>query len=283
MKKMISFALALIMVLVLVACGDNPAPNGGNTQNETVTLRASTPTAPEHPWSKCLDNIAAQIKEKTNGRYQIDVYYNASLSENSEKTMTEQIMTGTLDLGISPAPLVGKAFSAFSFPFQFDDRDHIKRVCDSDTAKELLAATESNGLHSMAYVENGFRQITNNKHAVKTPDDMKGLKIRVMESPMYIEMFTEMGAWNTLSADDQKIFEEVVAAAAEECNEQLAADDESYIAKLTEKGMEVYTLTPEERNAFKILCNTDAVKEAYNNSVGADIMEKFAATVEACR
>jgi len=47
--------------------------------------------------------------------------------------------------------------------------------------------------------------------------------------------------------------------------------------------MEVYTLTPEERNAFKILCNTDAVKEAYNNSVGADIMEKFAATVEACR
>lgn len=105
MKKMISFALALIMVLVLVACGDNPASNGGNTQNETVTLRASTPTAPEHPWSKCLDNIAAQIKEKTNGRYQIDVYYNASLSENSEKTMTEQIMTGTLDLGISPAPL----------------------------------------------------------------------------------------------------------------------------------------------------------------------------------
>lgn len=125
MKKMISFALALIMVLVLVACGDNPASNGGNTQNETVTLRASTPTAPEHPWSKCLDNIAAQIKEKTNGRYQIDVYYNASLSESSEKTMTEQIMTGTLDLGISPAPLVGKAFSAFSFPFQFDDRDHI--------------------------------------------------------------------------------------------------------------------------------------------------------------
>lgn len=101
MKKMISFALALIMVLVLVACGDNPASNGGNTQNETVTLRASTPTAPEHPWSKCLDNIAAQIKEKTNGRYQIDVYYNASLSENSEKTMTEQIMTGTLDLSLA--------------------------------------------------------------------------------------------------------------------------------------------------------------------------------------
>ncbi len=52
--------------------------------------------------------------------------------------MTEQIMTGTLDLGISPAPLVGKAF-CIQLPFQFDDRDHIKRVCDSDTAKELLA------------------------------------------------------------------------------------------------------------------------------------------------
>ena len=100
-------------------------------------------------------------------------------------------------------------------------------------------------------------------------------------SPAIVIFNSEL--WNTLSADDQKIFEEVVAAAAEECNEQLAADDESYIAKLTEKGMEVYTLTPEERNAFKILCNTDAVKEAYNNSVGADIMEKFAATVEACR
>lgn len=100
-------------------------------------------------------------------------------------------------------------------------------------------------------------------------------------SPAIVIFNSEL--WDTLSADDQKIFEEVVAAAAEECNEQMAADDESYIAKLTEKGMEVYTLTPEERNAFKILCNTDAIKEAYNNSVGADIMEKFAATVEACR
>lgn len=216
MKKMISFALALIMVLVLVACGDNPASNGGNTQNETVTLRASTPTAPEHPWSKCLDNIAAQIKEKTNGRYQIDVYYNASLSENSEKTMTEQIMTGTLDLGISPAPLVGKAFSAFSFPFQFDDRDHIKRVCDSDTAKELLAATESNGLHSMAYVENGFRQITNNKHAVKTPDDMKGLKIRTPQAATTMAAITAMGANATLISNFGGVLLQMVAGSLAE-------------------------------------------------------------------
>lgn len=207
MKKKVSLLLALVMMLALTACGgtnnnpnSNPSAPTGNTEQsappavDPIVLRASTPSAPEHPWSKGLDELAQMISEQTGGRYQIDVYYNASLSENSEKTMTEQIMTGSLDLGVIPGPLASNSFSAFSVPFQFDDREHIARVCASEAAQQLLAATEPQGLHSVAYVENGFRQITNDKHEIKTPADMVGLKIRTPQAATTMAAITAMGA-----------------------------------------------------------------------------------------
>ena len=344
MKKLTAMALTLVLAFSLVGCGSTSGDgSGGPASGETITLRASTPTAPDHAWSKCLDQIAADVADQTDGRIQIDVYYNASLSENSEKTMTEQIMTGTLDLGAIPGPLAGKGFSAFSVPFQFDDRDHIARVCESDVAKELLAATEETGLHSIAYIENGFRQITNNKHAIKTPEDMKHVKIRTPQSATTIAAITAMGGdatainagelyvalsqgtvdgqenalatiwnngyyevqqyctvidynwspaviafnteiWNSLSAEDQKIIEGIVAEAAVACNEALAAEDETLISMLEEEGMEVYVLTEEERAAFKELCDaSEDLKTAYADTVGADLLAKFSAAVEECR
>lgn len=347
MKKTLALSLALVLTLSLAGCGGTSAPaasDGANTsKTETIVLRASTPSAPEHPWSKGLDEISKQIAEKTNGRYQIDVYYNASLSENSEKTMTEQIMTGSLDLGVVPAPLASSAFSAFSVPFQFDDREHIARVCASDVAQELLASTEEKGLHSVAYVENGFRQITNNKHPIKTPADMEGLKIRTPQAATTMAAITAMGGnataisagelyvamsqhtvdgqenalstiynngyyevqkycsvlnynwspsiiavnsalWASMSAEDQAIFTEVINDAANYVNELQAAGDEDLISQLEAKGMEVYVFSAEEREAFKVLCDaSQELKDAYNNTVGEDLLNQFRAAVEACR
>lgn len=353
MKKSVSMLLAAALVMSLTACGGStqPDPQPKSSENSTATqtpveaivLRASTPSAPEHPWSKGLDELAQLISEKTQGRYQIDVYYNASLSENSEKTMTEQIMTGALDLGVIPGPLAGKAFSAFSFPFQFDDREHIARVCESDVAQKLLADTEGSGLHSVAYVENGFRQITNNKHAIKTPADMAGLKIRTPQAATTMAAISAMGAnatavsagelyvalsqhtvdgqenalstiynngyyevqkycsvldynwspaiialnsalWATMSAEDQEIFNQAIDQVAQDVNQMQANGDQELIEQLREKGMEVYVFTPEERDAFKVLCDSDeAIKSAYVDTVGEELLTQFQEAVESCR
>lgn len=186
--------LSTVLVLAVVGCSPSAPKQTEEPKVKAIIIRASTPTAPEHPWTKGLELVAKLVNERTEGRYKINVYPNASLSEGSEKTMTEQIFTGTLDMGISPAPLCSTVFSAFSFPFSYTDREHIARVCASPVAQEMLASLDEKGMHAVAYVENGFRQITNSKHAIKTPADMVGVKIRTPQSAATIAAMKAMGA-----------------------------------------------------------------------------------------
>jgi len=202
------FALAFTICVLFTGCGDKPAgPSSDPTQKpvQATVLRASTPTAPEHPWTLGLQKIADEVFERTGGRYKIDVYPNASLSEGSEKTMTEQIYTGTIDMGVSPASLCSTVFSGFGFPFSYEDREHIARVCDSEIAKEMLATLEEKGMHAIAYVENGFRQITNNIHEVKVPADAKGIKIRTPQSATTIACMESMG-FNTVAISAGELY-----------------------------------------------------------------------------
>jgi len=207
------FALSLTICMLFTGCGEKPPAATGTPSTSTPTdkpvqsivLRASTPTAPEHAWTLGLQKIADDIYAKTGGRYKIDVYPNASLSESNEKTMTEQIFTGTIDMGISPAPLCSTVFSAFGFPFSYDDRDHIDRVCESDVAKEMLATLEDKGMHAVAFVENGFRQITNNVREVKVPADTAGIKLRTPQSATTIACMEAMG-FNTVAISAGELY-----------------------------------------------------------------------------
>ena len=215
MKKRI-LALILVIALNLTICislagcsdkstGQSPSSAPSQKPVNTIVLRASTPTAPEHAWTLGLKKIADEVYERTEHRYKIDVFPNASLSEGNEKTMTEQIYTGTIDMGISPASLCSTIFSAFSFPFSYDDRAHIARVCDSAIAKEMLATLEKKGMHAMAYVENGFRQITNNIRPVKVPADAKGIKMRTPQSATTIACMEAMG-FNTVAISAGELY-----------------------------------------------------------------------------
>lgn len=201
------FALAFTICALFAGCGEKPNGGADPTQKpvQATVLRASTPTAPEHAWTLGLEKIAEDIFARTGGRYKIDVYSNASLSEGSEKTMTEQIYTGSLDMGISPASLVSTIFSGFGFPFSYDDRDHIARVCDSEIAQEMLGTLEEKGMHAIAFVENGFRQITNNIREVKVPADTAGIKIRTPQAATTIACMESMG-FNTVAISAGELY-----------------------------------------------------------------------------
>ncbi|NLL45522.1 MAG: TRAP transporter substrate-binding protein [Clostridiales bacterium] len=339
------FALAFTICALFTGCGEKPSgPNPDPTQKpvKATVLRASTPTAPDHPWTLGLQKIAEDVSERTGGRYKIDVYPNASLSEGSEKTMTEQIYTGTIDMGVSPASLCSTIFSCFGFPFSYDDRDHIARVCDSEIAKEMLATLEEKGMHAIAFVENGFRQITNNVHEVKVPADAKGIKIRTPQSATTIACMEAIGfdtvaisagelyvalsqgtangqenalstiynnkyyevqkyltvinynwspaliginseLWESLSSEDKAIFEEVINDSAAYVNELLAAQDEDFIKKLEEAGMQIYICTPDDIAQFREAVVTESLKDTYRGVVGEDIMNRFFQTIEDTR
>src|SRR5690606_19087156 len=82
-------------------------------------------------------------------------------------------------------------------PFLFRDAQHARRVLDGQVGQEILEKFTAKGFHALAWGEQGFRHLTNNRRAVQTPDDFKGLKIRTMENPVHITAFRALGALPT--------------------------------------------------------------------------------------
>ncbi len=114
-----------------------------------------------------------------------------------EREMVESVQLGTLEAVIVSSgtlsnfvPEVGVA----DIPFLFRDLTHARSVLDGPVGQELLAKFSARNLVALAWGEQGFRHLTNSKRAVKTPDDLKGLKIRTMENPVHITAFRALGA-----------------------------------------------------------------------------------------
>ncbi|MFA5536819.1 MAG: DctP family TRAP transporter solute-binding subunit [Bacillota bacterium] len=194
MKKNI-FVITLVLILPILicsGCGNSKKTNANYDQNERITLRLSHIVSPDHPWHKGLEKFAEKVKIDTSGQVVIDIYPNASLSENNERTMVEQVQVGTLEMALFPSSLGDNIFAAFTFPFQFETREAANKMLVSDIALNML--NDLKGIKGLGYWENGYRQITNNKHPIVTPDDFKGVKIRVPQAPQILANIKALGA-----------------------------------------------------------------------------------------
>jgi tripartite ATP-independent transporter DctP family solute receptor len=139
--------------------------------------------------------FAAEIAKKSGGRYKIEQYPANALG--GEREMTEAVQLGTLDLVITSTGPIGNFVPETlitDIPFLFRDYDHAHRVLDGPIGQEILDKCTPKGLLCLAWSENGFRHLTNNKRAVNTPDDMKGLKVRTMENQVHMMAFRTLGA-----------------------------------------------------------------------------------------
>ena len=207
-KRVMAIVLCLAMVLSFAACGKKDDNNKTDEPKpvEAIVLKASSPAAGDAAWGLALEMMAKQIEEKTQGRYKVDVYHKCALSENSEKVMTEQVYTGTLDICITPASLASSIWSAFSVPFQFLNREHIYKVLKSDVVAEMSKTMEDKGMTVLALVENGYRQITNNKHEIKVPADTKDVKLRTPQAKSSIDIAEKMG-FQTVAISAGELFQ----------------------------------------------------------------------------
>ena len=345
-KKVVAMLLCFAMLFSMAACGETkPAANNNAGGNEApavqpTILKASSPAAPDAAWGLALQRMADAIKEKTGGRYQVDVYHKASLTENSEKAMTDAVFTGTLDICITPGSLAAGIWSAFSVPFQFDSREHIYKVLKSDIVADMNKQMEAKGMKVLSLIENGYRQITNSKHEIKVPADTHDVKLRTPQAKSSIAIAEKMGfqtvaisagelfqalqqgtadgqenalntiydnkyyevqkyltvvnynwspalfgmnidLWNSLSADDQKIFQEVFSEVADWANKKMAEEDETYIQKLNDAGMQVYVCTADDIALWKK--QMEGSDSIYYESVGEELMKNFTKTVNSLR
>lgn len=158
-------------------------------------LKAGHAVAESHPYHLGLIKFAELINKKTNGQIKIDVYSNGQLG--SERDMIEGLQIGTLDLLVTstgPLPNFMPEIGVLDLPFLFRNKPHVYKVLDGDIGQSFFEKLEENNIVGLAYLENGFRHITNSKRPIMHPEDLKGIKIRTMENPVHQYMFQVLGA-----------------------------------------------------------------------------------------
>lgn len=142
--------------------------------------------------------FAKSIEASTDGRIKVQQFANSALG--GEREVIEGLQLGTIDLAIvstgATLNFVPKT-GVFDIPFLFRDLPHARSVLDSKIGQDLLGEFNKRGLVALAWGEQGFRHLTNNTRAVKTPEDIKGLKIRTTENPIHIAAFRHLGVLAT--------------------------------------------------------------------------------------
>ncbi|RUR53102.1 TRAP transporter substrate-binding protein [Vreelandella populi] len=147
-----------------------------------------------YPNTVALEAFAEAVKEKTEGRINPRVYNNAVLGDQSDAI--EQTRNGALNFAnfnMGPMGPIVKETNVFSLPFLFTDVDHMHTVMDGEIGQRFADALEEKGLVVLSWFDSGARSIYNTKHPINTPDDVQGLKIRVMNNDLYVEMMEALG------------------------------------------------------------------------------------------
>jgi tripartite ATP-independent transporter DctP family solute receptor len=180
------------------------AGGGGGTQNQIV-LKLGHALDTGHPVHVAMVHMAERLRELSGGTVSIDIYPSAVLG--SEVQCLEQVQNGSLDMTKVSAVIMENfvpEMSVFGLPYLFRDGDHYWRVLSGPIGAALLEKGEPKLLRGLCYYDSGSRNFYTRSTPIRTPDDLKGLKIRVMNSATAIAMVKAMGgaptpiAWGEL-------------------------------------------------------------------------------------
>lgn len=159
-----------------------------------VTLKLGHIAEPDNVYGQGADHFAKLVKDRSNGEIDIKVFPSSQLG--NQRDLVEGLGLGTVDMTLTGTAVMGNfvpEMAVFDLPFIFRDVEHAYKALDT-VGMDLAKKGEAQGMITLAMWENGVRHMTNNKRPIKTPEDMKGLKMRVMEQPVYIEMMKDLGA-----------------------------------------------------------------------------------------
>ena len=172
-------------------------PTTAQAQNYKSEYRMSLVVGTAFPWGKGGEIWANKVKEKTGGRINIKLYPGVSLIQGDQTREFSALRQGVIDMAIGStinwSPQV-KQLNLFSLPFLMPDYAAIDALTQGEVGKEMFKILDKAGVVPLAWGENGYRELTNSKHPVRAPADLKGLKIRVVGSPLFLDTFTALGA-----------------------------------------------------------------------------------------
>jgi tripartite ATP-independent transporter DctP family solute receptor len=199
MKRMNLLLLALILlVTVVVLSGCQKKQQTGNSAVQTRVFRLADNQPDGYPTVLGDLAMAAYVDKTSNGAMKIEVYNNSVLGD--EKTTIEQTQTGAIHfirVGLNPLSSINPVMNALAMPFLFRDRPHMFKVLDGPIGQELMESIKNQHLLGLCWFDAGFRNFYNSQRSISTPADMVGLKIRVQESALMMDMVRFLGAQPT--------------------------------------------------------------------------------------
>lgn len=219
MKKLLVICLALMLVMSFAACKaetpvEQPATEKAPAKEATeepkkeeapaeetkeevkpVYFRLAETHPADYPTNKGNLEFARLVKEKTEGRVIIEVYDSKQLGE--EVDVIEQVQFGAIDftrVSIGPLAEFAPELNVLSLPYIYASGDHMWKVLDSDVGADMLASIYDSGFIGLGWFDGGARSFYNSVKPIETLEDIKGLKFRVMQNEMFIEMCEALGA-----------------------------------------------------------------------------------------
>jgi tripartite ATP-independent transporter DctP family solute receptor len=326
-------SLGLIALTVTVALGF-VLPTTGFSK---VVMKCGSISPTQHPEFAGLKIFKKVVEEKTNGEIEVQLFPGGQLG--AHRAMTEQVQSGAIQMA-----LIGSAaLSMFvpqaiitDLPFAFPNRRVLYEVLDSEIKEKVFSYFPPKGFKALEWSENDFRDITNSKRVIKRPEDLKGLKLRVMESPLYLDAFKALGAeavpmamtevysalqqgvidgqenalwfsmmmklcevnkfvtisghtftgtveivnldfWNRLSKRNQDILTEAAHESLLVSRGNFPLLRAEALEKARSMGVQVYELTPKEKEVFKVALKSVWAK--CRETVGADLYDPFVAKI----
>jgi tripartite ATP-independent transporter DctP family solute receptor len=294
---------------------------------------------PIHPQHHGAVAFAKYVTEKTNGEIEVQVFPLGQLG--GERSMTEQVQAGTLHMTAVTSGVLANfvpEIGIIELPFVYPNRETAYKVLDDKEVKERFAKfCEPKAFVFIGYTENEFRDMTNSKRPIKKPEDLKGLKLRVVESPIFIDTFKTLGAnptplpfpeiynalqqkvidgqdnplytsilmkftevnkfatitnhiltecpvvvnkkfWDTLTAEQQKIFREAAEVQIKVNREGNAKGSADAVEKARAQKVDVYVLTAQDRALFKTA--VQPVYDKYRGVFGSEWYDYFLKKVD---
>jgi TRAP-type transport system periplasmic protein len=166
-----------------------------NAQVSERTLRWAQQNSLEHPQGLGAKRFAELVEQKSGGKIKVRIFPGGQLGGDLQNVSALQ--GGTLDLMVLNAGLlvgIVKDFAVLDFPFVFNTAEEADAVVDGPVGKKLFDKLPDKGLIGLGYFELGFRNVTNSKRPIARWEDFSGIKLRVIQSPLFIDLFNTLGA-----------------------------------------------------------------------------------------
>lgn len=197
MKRFFTFAFSIVLALTMTACGNSPASDAPNTDGEgTLNWSLACVTAENHPMTQACRTFADKVREATDGRVNITVYYAGQLG--SDPDTCAQVMDGTIEMAFPSIGNLGsfsELFYAYQLPFMITSWDQYLELNRSQEAQDLLDAIgEQLGCQALATWDSGFRHVLAVDGPIDSLEACEGKRFRIGENDLFIDMFSALGA-----------------------------------------------------------------------------------------